>query len=181
MMKNKRGVILGEIFAFLVFAFVFILILGSFLYIYATVNLALTGTDISAGQVNLTNESINTIGKINTGLLNSADLIGLLFLFGMVIAMVVNGFVNRNNNPKVFFVIDFLILLFAYILAVYISNAFETVLGSLPFESLLIENLGGSVMFMLSLPKITLITGAITLILTYAGIPKTKEEEVGGF
>ncbi len=181
MMKNKKGIVLVEIFTFLAIAFVFVLILGSFLYIYGTINTALTGTDISAGQVNLTNESINTIGQINTGLLNSADLIGLLFLFGMVIAMIVNGFINRDRNPKVFFVIDFLIMLFAYILAVYISNAFETVLNALPFQSLLIENMGGSVRFMLLLPKITLITGALTLILTYAGIPKTKEEEVAGF
>ncbi len=181
MVKNKRGQILGEIFTFLAVAFVFVIIIGSMLFIYQEVNTALTGTDIVAGQVNFTNESINTIGKINTGLLNSADLIGLLFLFGMVIAMVVNGFVNRGSNPKVFFAIDFLIMLFAYILAVYISNSFETVLNLLPFKSLLVENLGGSLTFMLLLPRITLITGVITLIVTYAGIPKTKEEEVGGF
>ena len=180
-MKNKRGIVLGEIFIFLVIAFVFIMILGSFLYIYGTVNTSLTGRDIQAGQVNLTNASINTIGKINTGLINSVDLIGLLVLFGMVIAMVVNGFVNRDRNPKVFLVVDFLIMLFAYILAVYIANSFETVLNALPFQNLMIENMSGSIRFMLLLPKITLITGILTLIVTYAGIPKTKEEEVAGF
>ena len=83
-------------------------------------------------------------------------------------------------NPTVFFVIDFIILIFAYILAVYISNSYETLLLFLPFKDLIITNMPQSSRFLLLLPKITLITGAITLIITYAGIPRTKEEEIVG-
>ena len=178
--EDKRGqFILKDLFIFLVIALVIVIIVASFLYIYVQVDTALSG-NIIAGQVNLSNASSQTIGKINTALLNNADIIGILFLFGLVIAIMLNGFLTREMNPSVFFVIDFIILIFAYILSVYISNSYETLLLLLPFKDLVVANMPQSSRFLLLLPKITLITGAITLIITYAGIPRTKEEEVVG-
>lgn len=178
--KDKRGqFVLKDLFVFSVIAFVMIVLIASFVYIYFQVDASLSG-NILAGQVNLSNTSSQTIGQINTAMLNNADLIGILFLFGLVLAIMLNGFLTREMNPSVFFIIDFIILIFAYILSVYISNSYETILALLPFTDLVVANLPQSSRFLLLLPKITLITGAITLIVTYAGIPRTKEEEVVG-
>lgn len=180
-MKNKKGIVLEDTFTFIIMSFVFIIILGTFIYIFGVIDTSLSGGNIMAGQVNFSNESANTIGKLNTGLINAGDLIGILFLFGMVIGMILSGYVNRNSTPAIFFIVDFLIMIFAYIMAVYISNSYETILGILPFADIFISNLGNSSRFLLLLPKITLVATAITLIVTYAGIPRTKEEEVAGF
>ena len=172
---NKKGqFVLKDLFTFLVVSLLIVIIIIFMLYVFVQVDTALSG-NIMAGQVNLSNESANTIGKITTAFLSNADLIGILFLFGLVLAIMLNGFLTREMNPTVFFVIDFIILIFAYILAVYISNSYETLLLFLPFKDLIITNMPQSSRFLLLLPKITLITGAITLIITYAGIPRTKE------
>lgn len=180
-LKNKKGQSLGMLFEIIVVSIAFVLILGTLLYVYGVLDANLTGKNIIVNDINISNDSANTIGKINTGFLDNADLIGLLFLFGMVIAMMINGFMVRDKNPPLFFIIDILIMLFAYILAVYVSNSYETILITLPFADVLIANMGNTNRFMLLLPKITVITGMITMILTYAGIPKTREEEIAGF
>ncbi len=165
----------------IVVSLVFILVLGTMLYAFGIIDLNISGQNIIANDINISNLSANTVGQINTAFLDNADLIGLMFLFGMVLAMMINGFLIRNQNPALFFIIDFLIMIFAYILAVYISNSYETVLNAIPFNDVLIDNLGNSNRFMLLLPQITVITGMITMILTYSGIPKSQEEAVAGF
>ncbi len=181
LIKDKRGISAIGLFEFMVTAFIIIIIIATLLYAFGIIDGELTGGNIIAGGSNISNDSANTVGKINTAFLNTADLIGILFLFGMVIAIILTGFLTRERHPAVLFIIDIIIIIFAYILAVYISNSFETVLGILPFTDLIASNLNNSSRFLLLLPKITLITGALTLIVTYAGIPKTREEDVAGF
>lgn len=180
-LKNKKGFALEGVFETLVVSLVFVLILGVLLYAFGVIDTSITGENLVVGGTNISNDSANTIGKINTAFLDNADLIGLLFLFGLILALMINGFLTREENPPLFFIIDFLLIIFAYILAVYISNSYETILNVLPFNDVLIANMGNTNRFMLLLPKITVIAGVITMIVTYTGIPKTKEEEIAGF
>ena len=137
---NKRGQTSVPLFTLITIALVLVIILGSFLYFYGIVDSSLAG-NLQAGQVNLSEESTKTIGKINTGFLDSADLIGIFFLFGVVIAIMLNGYMMRNSTIKLMFMIDFMIIIFAYILAVYVSNSYETLLPFLPFKNLIASNL----------------------------------------
>ncbi len=178
---NKKGQTTIPLFTLIVVALVFIIILGAFLYFFGIVTDSLSG-DLIAGQVNVSNASANTVGQINDAFLSSADLIGIFFLFGVVFAIVINGFLTRNSTVKLMFMIDFLLIIFAYILAVYISNSYESILPLLPFKNLIASNLGKTSRFVLLLPIITIVTGFITMILTYAGIPRASEEaQVPGF
>lgn len=181
-MNNKRGMATANLFLFIILAFVVVILFGTFLYAYNTITTSLleSGTD-AVGAVNLTEATEKTIGKINTSMLNHANIIAIFFLFAMVIAQFLLAYVTRDENPAIFFVMDILIILFAYVLAVYIANSYETVLGSLPFSSMFTTNLNYATLFLLQLPKITVITGVITMIIAYSSIPKTKEEEVAGF
>ncbi len=179
---NKRGIATEHLFLFIVLAFAAILLIGSFLYSYNVLTNSLLDSSISmVGSVNLTEATENTIGQINTGMLKHANIVAIFFLFGMVIAMFLLAYLTRDQNPAIFFVIDIIVIIFAYILAVYISNSYETVLTSIPFSSIFTTNLNLATTFLLLLPKITVITGVIVMIISYSAIPKSKEEEVGGY
>ncbi len=179
---NKKGIATVNLFWFIIIAFIAVIVLGTFLYAYNTITTSLLGSGLDAvGQVNLTEATENTIGKINTSMLNHADVIAIFFLFAMVIAMFLVAYLTRDENPAIFFVFDILIIIFAYVLAVYITNSYETVLEFLPFSSIFTTNLNYATSFLLLLPRITVIVGVITMIISYSAIPKTKEEEVGGY
>lgn len=181
-MKNKRGIATENLFLFIIVAFIAIIVIGTFLYSYNAIVEGIVDSGVEmAGQVNLTNATMNTMGQINSAMLNYSNIIAIFLLFGMVFAMFIVAYITRDQNPAIFFVIDLLVVIFAYILAVYISNAYGTVLGSIPFLSIFTSNLNFASSFILLLPKITLIVGAIVMIISYSAIPKTKEEEVGGY
>ena len=181
-MINKRGIATVNLFWFIIIAFIAVILLGSFLYCYNAITTSLLDSGVDAvGQVNLTEATENTIGKINTSMLSHANVIAIFFLFAMVMAMFLVAYLTRDENPSIFFVIDILVIIFAYILAVYITNSYETVLEVLPFSSIFTTNLNYATSFLLLLPKIVVIVGVITMIISYSAIPKTKEEEVGGY
>ena len=181
MMMNKKGQTTVDLFVLIAVSFAFVLILGSFLLFYSTINDSFQG-NLIAGSVNLTEASDNTIGKINNDFFDKADLVGIFILFGVIFSIMISGFVMRNSTSKLFFMVDFLIIIFAYILAVYISNAYETILAVIPFSDLIIANLNNTSRFTLFLPQITMVVGFITMILTYSGIPRSRDEaEVAGF
>lgn len=180
-MNNKRAQTTIGLFNLIMVTFVFVLILATFIFFFTTIDSAFQG-NIIAGQVNLTQASDDTVGKVSDGFVNSSDILGIFFLFGVILSIILSGFMMRNKTSKLFFMIDFIIIIFAYILAVYVANAYETVLQALPFADLLAANLGNSSQFLLSLPIITAVTGFITMIVTYAGIPSTRNQaEVAGF
>lgn len=179
---NKKGSIAtANLFLFIILAFVVVLLFGTFLYCYNAITTSLLTAPVEVGAVNLTEATEKTMGQINTAMLKHANIVAIFFLFAMVLAMFLLAYLTRDENPSIFFVLDILIIIFAYILAVYISNSYETVLGSLPFSSIFTTNLNYATSFLLLLPKITLIVGVITMIIAYSAIPKTKEEEVAGF
>lgn len=178
---NKKAQTTVSLPMLIVVSFVFVIILGSFALFFTTVDEALQG-DIVAGQVNASAASADTIGKISDSFLDAADLLGIFFLFGVVFSIIIAGYFARNTTSKMFFMIDFIIILFSYILATYIANSYETILLLLPFRDLIVTNLGNTSRFVLFLPVITVVTGFITMILTYGGIPSSRNEvEVAGF
>lgn len=181
MKMNNRGQTTVPLFTLIIVSFVLVLVLGAYLFFFQIVD-ASFGGNLIAGQVNVTNESDNTIGQINDAFLSSADLIGIFFLFGVVFSIIINGFLMRNSTTKLMFMMDFIIIIFAYILATYISNAYETVLVLLPFTDLIISNANNTSRFVLLLPVITVVVGFITMMLTYSAIPRVSDEaQVPGF
>lgn len=183
LIKNKRGVTnsLG-IFIFIFVAFMWIVFLGIQVTVFnlTTTNLDI---DIDAGNVNLGEIVQDTLGQINTGILSSADFIGYTLLFGMVLFMFGNAYFFRGTYPKMMMVADSLILVFVYVLAIYLSNAYETLIHSTTILSAYIDNLPKSSQFILRLPMFVSIIGVIIMILSYSGFPKTSEGEasVGEF
>ncbi len=174
---NKKGVALRNIFVFLIMALLIVILLGTYLFAYNAITVSLlTSGATSVGAANLTEATEDTLGQINNAALTHTNVIAIMFLFAMAFSLIFAAYLTRDQVPAIFFVVDLLIIIFAYILAVYISNAYERVLESIPFPEIFITNLSMATSFLLRLPKITLIIGAIIMIVSYAAIPKSKEE-----
>lgn len=174
-MKNKKGssVFWGLIIIFV--ALLFAIFLGVTVYSFNLVNSVLS-QDVDIGQVNLKNVSDTTFGQINTGMINNADTIGIVFLLGMLLLMILNGYYVGSKNPKLFFVVDIFILALFFIPSIYVSQIYETFINSSTvFSDTFINIIPKTSKFILNLPVIMGTVGVITMIISYAGIRKDDE------
>lgn len=179
---NNRGMSsIVAIFILIVGALAIIILMGVTLYGFNEIVGGLKQNDVMIGPVNLTEATDSTIGALNSSMFQYADIFSIVIVLGMFLGMIIAGFVFRSKHPKILFVIDILLMVFAYILAVYISNSYETVLTSIPFANIFIDNMPTGSALVLNLPLITLVAGAITIILSYSSIPKSEEEQVANF
>ncbi len=174
-MKYKKGVSTIWGFVIIFVALLFAIFLGVVVYTFNLLTETL-GQDVDIGQVNLKDVTDTTIGQINTGMIANADTIGILFLLGMCVLMMFNGYYLGSKNPKLFFVIDVFILGLFFIPAIYVSQVYETFINSTTlFENTYINIIPKVSKFMLNLPSIIATVGVITMILSYAGIRKDDE------
>jgi len=180
--RDKRGIsatadILKVVIPIL---FVGVIILGIFVFAFDTITDSLS-VDTPQMQYSLKNATDSSLGKLNIGLLNSADWIGLALIFGLIGGMIINAFFFRGRYPKLFFIIDLLILISTLIVSVYLTNVYEILINE-PILDVYKTNLPLSSTFVLKLPMIVGIVGMIVMILSYSGIPhkrKTLEGEYG--
>ncbi|KKN11231.1 hypothetical protein LCGC14_1028620 [marine sediment metagenome] len=180
--NKKAQVQTKSLFEFMIVAFLIIIIIGIFLYTHDVIVTNLLSPSLeSAGQVNFTQAVLDTMGQINTAALAQANIIGIMILFSMSISLIFVAYLTRDENPSIFFVIDLIVIIFAYILAVYLANSYEIVIGSIPFSTIFTSNLSFSTAFLLLLPRMVVILGAIIMIVSYAAIPRRREEEIAGF
>lgn len=178
---NKKGVVMFGMLILIVGSLIGIILLGLWIYTFDAITGGILEQNIMAGQVNLTNATQLTLGKLDNALLQNANLIGGAFLFGLILGLIIAAFLTRDKKPKVFWIVDFIILILFYIIAVYISNAYETILEAIPFATIFTVNMSLPSSFLLNLPLITAIVGGIVMLLSYAAIPRTQEEQVAGF
>ena len=179
--KNKKGIALEGIFEIIAIIFILVVVIGLFMYSFDTIVEGLRQPSVSnAGNVNLTEAVDLTIGKINSAAQTKMNLVSIFLIFGMVFGLVFSTYMLRDRYPALFFIVDFVILIFAYIIAVYLANSYEIIINSIPFKSIYTSNLSWSTMFILKLPKIVLFIGSLTAIVAYSAIPRQKEEVVAG-
>ena len=181
MMNNKKGVGLVGLFVMMFVSLLFSIFLGITVYSFNLVTTTLA-IDVEVGQVNLGETVDATLGQINTGIIGNADTIGIIFLFGMCLLLILNGYFTGDKYPKLFFIVDFFILALFFIPAIYISQVYETLINSTSlFEDTFINVIPKVSKFMLNLPVIMAIVGIITMIVSYAGIKQKKPQSVAGF
>jgi len=179
-MKNKRGSSVIWAFVIIFVALLFSIFLGIVAYSFNLVTTVL-GQDVDIGQVNLKDVTDTTFGQINTGMINNADTIGIVFLFGMIILMIMNGYFIGSKLPKLFFIVDIFLLALFFIPSIYISQVYDTFISSSTvFQSTYTDVIPKVSKFMLNLPVIIATAGIITMILSYAGIRKDDTTEGDG-
>lgn len=169
------------IFTVICVSVIFIIGLGFIMFASNEVNKGLMSVDEMVGQVNFTESVENTWGKFNDGLFQSANLMGIMVLFGLFIGLLLNAYFNRNKRPALFFIVDIFIIFAAFIVSGYVADSYEILLGITEFEEVFVENLNLVAKMMLNLPIIVLIFGVLTMIISYSGLPAQREEQVAGF
>ena len=174
---NKKGLSTVNILLFLFFAFLIVIFLGLYVFVFNTITTNLE-IDQVFGQVNLKNVTELTLGQLNDGLLGSADLLGYTIIFGMILLMLVNAYFTRGKYNILFIIIDMVILVFAYILSVYLTDTYSTYINSTTLLNVYANYMPLSSKFILNLPHIVGIIGALIMILSYSNIPKKEGEPV---
>ena len=175
--KDKRGQATEGLIDFVVGTFIIMIFIGIAVYTFNIITTSLS-IDTLAGNVNLSSATADTIGQINTAILNKINLVGTMLLFGMVLALMINAFFTRHKYPKFFIIADILIILVVYIIAIYISNSYEIVIKLEPFSTFFLVNLEDPSRFLLNLPFISVILGVLIMIITYSGIPISRSEQI---
>lgn len=179
-MLNKKGSTVIWSFVIIFVALLFSIFLGIIVYTFNTTNTVLS-QDVDIGQVNLQNVTATTFGQINTGMINNADTIGIIFLFGMILLMIINGYFIGGKLPKLFFIIDIFLLALFFIPSIYVSQIYETFIYSTDlFESTFTDIIPKVSKFMLNLPIIIGTAGIITMIVSYAALRKEDRTEGDG-
>ena len=168
---------------FIVMAVVLVSIIGLGLIAYASneINTAFMSVDGMVGQVNFSEATENTWGEFNSGLINSLNFLGIALIFGLLIGMLVVAYYTRHEKPVLFFIIDILLLFIAFIVAGYISDSYEILIGVDVFNEIFVQNMNLVAKAMLNLPILVTVFGVLTMIISYIGIPKSSEEQVAGF
>ena len=175
-LRNKKGLTTVNLFLFVFFALLIIIFLGIAVFIFNTIS---TNLDIDEdfGQVNLKDVNALTFGRINQAFLDSADYIGFTILFSLILLMFLNAYFLRGEYPRLFIIIDIVLLVFAYILSVYISEVYSLLINSTSLLSNIYVNMmPKSSAFILNLPNIIGIVGCLVMILSYSGMPRKKKE-----
>lgn len=179
---NKKAMSVFPLFLFIFGVFFLAIFLGIALFIFNQVN-DVFDTDIDVGQVNLKDINADTFGKMNTGFIDNADLIGIMLLLVMSVLMILNGYFIGSKYPKLFMVVDILILVFIFITSVYISQVYEIFINSTEILDLYINDIPKTSKFILNLPLIIGTLGALIMIFSYSGLGRKNrgETNVAGF
>jgi len=172
----------GKLKALMLIVFIFlgffgILIMGIFVYGANLVNQTFSSIDLTIGDQNFTEVYDETLGKGINAFLNSADNYGLFLLLGMILLMVITSY-TFSERQKTWIVAEFVILIIAFIFAVMIQGAYNTVINS---STTLLDiysiDMIKSSKFILNLPIIIPIVWAFIVIITY-GIFR-RERRIG--
>lgn len=174
---NKKGLSkVNVLFVIILVSVAFVMFLGSWIFISDQINSAFAGIG-QVGQVNFTEAAEDTWGEFDSGLKNSANLMALALMFGLSIGLVITGYLTRGKSPAFFWIIEVFIIIAVYVLAGYVSNFYQDLISIDIWSDLYATNLNGASLFILNLPIISVVVGVITMIITYAGIPRKLEDE----
>lgn len=173
---KKKGMATLEIIPYLFVFLMVVIFLGIAIYSFQLISNALS-QDVDIGNTNLGEVNDLTFGKMTNAFVNNADNIGIAIILGMCLLMILNAFLMSSSYPKVFIILDILILIFAFILAVYISQSYYTYIqGVSGTIDVYVDSLPKTSTFVLNLPTFVGTLGAIIIIISYSGIGRENQE-----
>ncbi len=175
MAKGKSGKINTVMLFVLIFlGFMGVVMLGVAVFGASIVDQTFSSIDVQIGEANFTETYDDTLGIGINVFLNSADNYGLFLLLGMVLLMVGSSFVFREKQ-KVWIVLEFFILIGAFVLAVTIQRSYDLIINSstelLNIYSIELIN---SSKFILNLPVIITVTWFLMIVMAYGMRRKTE-------
>lgn len=177
-MNKKAG--FTDLFLFMIFAFVIILICAIFIYfggrVTSQVHAKMDNMTFGNENVNYTKEVIDdTLGKVNQAY-QSLYWIAIFLIVGMVISILIGSYLVTTK--PVFFIPYAFIVIIAIIISVGISNAYETVIAD-PTLAPTFAGFVGANFIMLKLPIWITVIGIVGGIIMFVRMG-SKENEIYG-
>lgn len=175
---NKKGG-LTDVFLVMIFAFVIILISGVMIYISTEVKKELhtqmDNMDIGDGTNNASVVIDNTIGAVGTAY-DSLYWVSVFLIFGMIIAVFIGSFMVTTH--PVYFIPYFFVCIIAVVVAVPMSNTYETLVNDATIGSTFM-GFTGSNWIMANLPIVISIVAFTGGIIMYSRLGKKEEVQYG--
>jgi len=174
MIKNKRGGF-TDLFIFMIFAFIVILISVLWIYMGGEVEDQLQSTlgkmDLGDGIHNASQVIDNTIGATNTTF-QALRWISIFLIAGMILSIFIGSYLVRTK--PIFFIPYLFIVIIAIVVAVGIANAYEVLMSDVTLSSTFAQ-FTGSNWIMLNLPVWIAIVGITGGIIMFSQMGKREE------
>ena len=176
LVKDKRGSFI-DLFVFMIFAFILVVVIGFLLYIFGQAEDGLHEAmdDMTFGDANTT-EVIDASVGITTTSFTALYWLSILIIFGMILGIFIGSYMVTTK--PVFFIPYLFIWIIAIIVAVPISNTYETISAE-PSLASTYSNFVGSNFILNYLPMIVAIVGIVGAIIMFTRMG--RKEEFGGF
>ena len=177
---NKKGSI-ADLFIFMIFAFILIMFIAIFTFIGLKVEdqMKESVAEVSyfnENGINATQVIDDTIGKFNYSM-RAFRWLTIVLIVGMIIAIWISSYIT--NTKAVFFIASFFIIAIAVVLAVIMSNAYETIIYSNAEMTPVFESFIGANWIMLRLPIWVAIIGFVSAMIMYSRVGKSEDIQYG--
>lgn len=174
MVSNKRGFATLMLVFFIFVAFFLLIIMGSFFYGFELFHEVAGGINVTIGNVSFSEEYGSSLGNGFEGALNMIVTSSITVLFGMIAVMLLVAYKFRSDR-YILIPLDVFIIIAAFITAVYVSGYFESFINANEiFLDIYSIDLSKASTFVLNLPIIVAVTGALIMLATY--LPLRKKE-----
>jgi len=177
--KNKRGAF-SDLFIFMIFAFVIILISGVMLFISDKTNEQLQDT---LGNMDLHDTLGNNASEVITNTMGSADQsfqalqwIAVFLIVGMILSIFIGSYLVTTK--PIFFIPYLFIVIIAIVVSVTISNAYEELITT-PTLASTYAGFSGANYIMLNLPIWITIIGFAGGIIMFSRMGKKEDQYYG--
>jgi len=169
LIKNKRG-ILADLVLWLAISFIAVIFFAFWIYGFNSITEKLGEIDqpiLNNPDNTIANVSGQVFGQINTAQTDSLHIIAFVLIFFTALSIPVTAFIQKSH--PVFFVVFILIIIVSFMMSVYISNEYESLMINEVIGETLSEFTGAS-FIMLNLPIWTAIVGILGGIFLFSGI-----------
>ena len=177
MIMNKNGGF-TDLFMFMIFSFVIILVCGIFIYLGGDVTEKVHDTmdDMTFGDANTSQVIDDTFGAVNRSY-QALYWIAVFLMVGMVISIFIGSYLVTTR--PVFFIPYAFITIIAIIVSVGISNAYEQVIASPTLASTFAGFVGAN-FIMLALPVWIAVIGIVGAIIMFVRMGSKENDLYGG-
>jgi len=169
---------MSDLFVFMIFSFVILLICGIFIYFGSTITSEVHDKmdDMQFGDANTSQVIDNSIGKVN-GAYQSLYWISIFLMVGMALSIFIGSYLVTTK--PIFFIPYIFILIIAIIIAVGISNAYEKVIQDPTLASTFSGFIGAN-FIMMQLPIWITVIGVVGGIIMFVRMGSRESELYGG-
>lgn len=170
--KMNKKASLMDIIIWIPICFVVLLFLGIWVFGFDLLTEELTSIDSTGSSINISKHAQATFGAVNEPQRNGLHVIAFIIMFTLALSILISNFMIKAH--PVFFIAYVFIFVVAIIFSVYVSNAYEDLMGHNVIGPTISGFKGGS-WIMLHLPTWVVVIGFAGAIFLFAGIMRDRE------